>query len=82
MKSVRWRKIIKVTKFDATRLMSIYYHNEHAEMVWGSSVIGEKREMEILNTLHDYANTIERTAKVETHLLNQDWIDELSNFSD
>ena len=82
MKKTRWRKIIKVTEFHATKLMNQYYWSENVSMQWPNGGLGEKREMEILETVHHYANLIERTSKIDMYQHPKEWVQELTNFTD
>ena len=80
MRKPRWRKIIKVTKPHATSLMNTYFHHEHMQAVWYGGGLSEKKEIALLNTLEGYANSIERTSKIEPWLMREEWIVELMNF--
>ena len=80
--NVRWRAIIKSAEKVCPRKMSRYYWAEETEIIHGVRVISEKEEMSLLETLHSYGNSIERTAKFDIYANQKEWIQELSNFTD
>ena len=82
MKSTRWRAIIKSGEKICPRLMEKYFWNEHIQMAWPTGGLSVKKEMAILETLHSYANSIERTAKVDMYQHSKEWVQELTNFTD
>ena len=82
MKAPRWRAIIKSGEKICPRLMDKYFWSEHVQMTWGGGGMSLKEEWRVLETLHSYANSIERTAKVDMYQHPQEWVQELTNFTD
>ncbi|MFC4712262.1 hypothetical protein [Planococcus dechangensis] len=82
MKSTRWRAIIKSAARKVPHKMNRYYWAEETEIVHGVRVISLEEEMNILETLHSYANSIKRTSKIEMHEHPKEWVQELTNFTD
>lgn len=82
MKNPRWRAIIKSGEKICPRLMEKYYWSENVQMQWANGGMGVKEEMRVLETLHSYANIICRTSKIEMYAHPQEWVQELTNFTD
>lgn len=82
MKSKRWRAIINSAARKVPHKMNRYYWAEDTEIIHGIRVISLKEEMSILETLHSYANSIERTTKVDMYQHPNEWVQELTNFTD
>lgn len=78
---IRKRKIAALVKPHAISLMNEYFNNEHALAVYGTSVISDKREIEICNTLSNYAEMMCRNFDDESDVYNNEWAKELSNFN-
>lgn len=76
----RKRKIVKVMKPDAVRLMNRYFDNEHTLAVHGVSVISDKKIAAISNTLSEYAKILWENFTDESEVYTDDWAKELLNF--
>jgi hypothetical protein len=80
VKKTRWRKIIKVINPHAQRLMYTYFHHEHIFVTCGVNVLSEAKEIALLNTLQEYADTVERISKIDPYLTEKEWLKQLMDF--
>lgn len=81
MKQPRWRKIQKVMKPHASKLLDLYFHNEHAVICYGQSVISDSCEIHICETFGQYSGIVSRTAKSDRNFQHTAWILVLSDFA-
>lgn len=80
MKYKSKRKIEKSMESHVKQLLSTYFNNEHAQVVHGVSVISTKREIEICETLSNYAQMIERVFEENSYVYNKEWVKYVMDF--
>lgn len=80
MKVKRKRKIAKLIKPHAISLMNEYFNNEHTLAVFGVSVISDKRELEISETLSHYAHILYRNFYNKLDIYNNEWANSVLDF--
>ena len=82
MKSIRKRKIIKVMKPHAIKLMDKLYWSEDIKIQWATGGLSEKEEYRLSDTLNGYANIIERSISDYPRVIENIWILDLLNYAD
>lgn len=73
LKVKRKRKIAKLIKSHALPLMDIYFNNEHALAVIGTSIIPDEKAWEIADTISHYAHILYRDFDDSSDIYKNDW---------
>lgn len=80
MRTKRKIQIEKAIKFHSKKLLDTYFNNEHALACFGVSVISNKREYEICETLSTYAKMIERVFDEKDEIYEDELVKYIMDF--